>query len=165
MILYCTTNRDTEVWYLDLVGAIARPPASPTVYALTSFESPTPRYYVGSSKRFTGRMSAHFSFARSIKLRGHSAGGRHFAPVVAKRQRALVLVLETCPGETNDALQRLEQAGLIVARRDCGLDALPLQVPATTAPTSAPHATTTLAARRHRPSACGGVRAGVSQEP
>src|SRR3546814_13314477 len=132
MILFCTTNRDTEVWYLYLFGAIARPPSSPTVYALTSFESPTPRYYVGSSKRFTGRMSAHFSFARSIKLRGHSAGGRLFAPVVAKRQRALVIVLETCPGATTDALQRLEQAWFIVARRACGLDALPMQVPGRT---------------------------------
>src|SRR3546814_9372439 len=80
MILYCTLNRGTELWYLDLAGRQARPPVAPAVYALVSFEGACPRYYVGSSKRLTARLGAHLSFARSTKLRGHSAGGRLLAP-------------------------------------------------------------------------------------
>src|SRR3546814_9535327 len=90
MILYCTLNRGTELWYLDLAGRQARPPVAPAVYALVSFEGACPRYYVGSSKRLTARLGAHLSFARSTKLRGHSAGGRLLAPVAARRRCTLV---------------------------------------------------------------------------
>src|SRR3546814_14546972 len=98
MILYCTLNRGTELWYLDLAGRQARPPVAPAVYALVSFEGPCPRYYVGSSKRLTARPGAHLSFARSTTLRGHPARGRPFAPAAARRRRTLDLILETCPG-------------------------------------------------------------------
>ncbi|NIA71252.1 hypothetical protein HBA54_21870 [Pelagibius litoralis] len=153
MILYCTTNRDLELWYLDLAGALARPPVAPTVYALASFESDFVRYYVGSSRRLTARLGAHLSFARSIKLRGHSAGGRLLAPVVAQRQRALVIVLETCPGATTSTLQRCEQPWMIAATRDNGAAALAYQMPITSAPERGPQAPATLAKRRHWPTA------------
>src|SRR3546814_8990334 len=121
MILYCTLNRGTELWYLDLAGRQARPPVAPAVYALVSFEGACPRDYVGSSKRLTARLGAHLSFARSTKLRGHSAGGRLLAPVAARRRRTLVLILETCPGADSASLQRREHAWMIAARRDAGL--------------------------------------------
>src|SRR3546814_3861573 len=89
---------------------------SSDLYALVSFEGACPRYYVGSSKRLTARLGAHLSFARSTKLRGHSAGGRLLAPVAARRRRTLVLILETCPGADSASLQRREHAWMIAAR-------------------------------------------------
>ena len=165
MILFCTTTRDLEVWYLALAGQLARPPASPTVYALVSFDAESARYYVGSSQRFTARLGAHLSFARSRKLRGSSAGGKFLAPIVARRRRLLVVVLETLPGADTGSLQRCEQAWFIVAQRDNGAAALPLQVPATTAPARGPLAPATLAARRHWPRDWVEALAGFFQEP
>lgn len=164
MILYSTRNKELEVWYLDLAGQLARPPAAPTIYALTSFEAERPRYYVGASRRLTARLGAHLSFARSVKLRGHSAGGRLLAPVVARRRRALVILLETCAGSDNGALQRREQAWMIAARRDAGRAALADQAPAAAA-AHGPHAPATLAARRHWPSPWVEALAGFFREP
>lgn len=165
MILYCTCNRELEVWHLDLSGQLARPPAAPAVYALVSFEADQARYYIGSSKRFTARMSAHISFARSRKLCGHSAGGRLLASAVARRRRVLVIVLETCAGVSTASLQRREQAWLIAATRACGAAALPLQVPATTSPARGPHAPFTLATRRQWPTDWIEALAGFFREP
>lgn len=165
MILYHTLNRGLELWYLDLTGQMARPPTAPAVYAPVSYEGASPSYYVGSSKRLTARLSAHLSFARSVKLRGHSAGGRHLAPVVARRRRALVIILETCPGADNGRLVRREHAWMIAAQRDNGAAALSFQVPATTAPTHGPHAPATLATRRHWPTPWVEALSGFFREP
>jgi hypothetical protein len=164
MILYCTLNRGTELWYLDLAGQLARPPAAPAIYALASFEGARPRYYVGSSKRLTARLSAHFAFARSRKLRGHSGGGRLLAPVVARRRRALVIVLETCPGANSGRLQRCERAWMLAALRDNGTQVLTDQRPAM-AVDLGPLAPATLAARRHWPTVWVNALSGFFREP
>jgi hypothetical protein len=165
MILYCTTNRDLEVWLLDVAAVLARPPLAPTVYALVSFEAERPRYYVGSSTRLTARLGAHLSFARSTRLRGHSGGGRLLAPVVARRRRALVVILETCPGASFSQLQRREQAWILAGQRDNGAAALPYQVPVTGVPERGPQAPAALAAGRAWPSAWVGALAGFFREP
>ena len=161
MILYRTLNRRFDLWYLDRAGHLARPPAAPAVYALVSFEGASPSYYVGSSRHLAARMSAHLSFARSVKLRGQSAGGRHLAPVVAKRRRALVLILETCAGADRRRLHRHEQAWMLAAWRDAGPQALTDQMLAS----SNARGPAILAARRHWPSPWVEALAGFFREP
>lgn len=161
MILYSIRNKDLEVWYLDRAAHLARPPAAPAVYALVSFENADPTYYVGSSRQLAARISAHLSFARSATLRGQSAGGRHLAPVVAKRRRALVLILETCAGADRRRLHRHEQAWMLAAWRDAGPQALADQLLAS----SRARGPAILAARRPWPTPWVEALAGFFREP